>query len=326
MSKVSVLVAAYNAESYIHECIDSLLTQTMSDIEVICIDDASTDSTPAILDQYASADSRVVVRHLKENVGQARARNIALAMSDGAYVCMLDSDDWFSPDALQAAADVLDHHPETDSVLFQVDEVYADHVRRYPLPSFESISGTQAFEYSLDWRVHGLYMIRGDLHRRLPYDDSSRAYSDDNTTRMHYLKSREVRQCEGVYHYRQHDSSVTHQVSVARFDYLKANESMLRQMKDAGVSAHLLDEYENIRWLNLIDTYLFYYKYHHQLSPSDREYGMGEMHRIWKSIDTGRLKRGVKMKFGYWPLRPFWWLFRVQEQFYFTLRALVGRN
>ena len=100
MSKVSVLVAAYNAESYIHECIDSLLAQTMSDIEVICIDDASTDSTPAILDQYARADSRVMVRHLKENVGQARARNIALAMSGGAYVCMLDSDDWFSPDAL----------------------------------------------------------------------------------------------------------------------------------------------------------------------------------------------------------------------------------
>lgn len=326
MIKVSVLVAAFNAEPYIKECIDSLLSQTMSDIEVICVDDASTDRTPEILDDFAKTDDRVVVRHLNENVGQAKARNIGLSISKGAFVCMLDSDDRFSPDALQSALDVFEDYPDTDCVLFQVDEVYPDHVRRYPLPDFDCFSGIQAFEASLDWSIHGLYMIRGDLHRLMPYDDSVRAFSDDNTTRMHYLKSREVRQCNGIYYYRQHDNSVTHQVSVRRFDYLKANESMLRQMRNANVPEKLIDEYENIRWLNLIDAYLFYFKYHGRLSTPDKEYGLNELHRVWNAIDTKRLRRSLKWKFGYMPLRPSWLLFRVQENIYFSLRKIFGRN
>lgn len=326
MIRVSVLVAAYNAEKYIKECIDSLLSQTIPDLEVICIDDASTDHTPDILDRYAREDDRVLVRHLEENVGQAKARNIGLSLARGTYVCMLDSDDWFAPDALQSAVEVFETHHETDCVLFQVDEVYADHARRYPMPDFDSISGFQAFEYSLDWRIHGLYMIRGDLHHLIPYDDTSRAYSDDNTTRMHYLRSREVRQCDGVYYYRQHDHSVTHQVGVIRFDYLKANESMLRQMKDASVPERLIDEYENIRWLNLIDTYMFYYLHSRQLQPEERAYGLSEMKRVWRSIDTSRVRWRLKMKFGYWPMRPSWWLFRAQEQLYFTSRAVLRRN
>ena len=326
MSKVTVLVAAYNAEQYIARCLDSLRAQSHRDWQAVCVDDASSDGTLAILKDYAATDSRIEVVAMNKNGGQAKARNLALERAQGEYVCMLDSDDWFAPDALERACDVLDKHPSTDTVLFQVDEVYDDHVRRYPMPAFEVMSGQQAFEASLTWAVHGLYMIRANIHKRFPYDDSSKAYSDDNTTRVHYLNSREVRQCGGVYHYRQHPASVTHRVSVRRFDYLRANESMKRQMEEAHVEQRLMDVYERVRWLNLVDTYLFYYKYRDALSATDRQYGLGEMRRVWGDIECSRLPLKLRWKLGYMPLRPFWQLFRLQEEVYFTLRRWMKRG
>jgi len=320
MSKVSVLVAAYNAERHVAQCLDSLLAQTHRDWQAICVDDASTDGTLDLLHAYAAKDSRIEVVHLGSNGGQARARNVALGRARGKYVCMLDSDDWLADDALQQACRVLDSHPQADTVLFQVDEVYHDHVRRYPMPPFEAMTGTQAFEASLTWQVHGLYMIRHSIHQHFPYDDSSKAYSDDNTTRIHYLHSHEVRQCQGIYYYRQHALSVTHRPSVRRFDYLRANESMKRQMLEAKVEERLVDLYERVRWLNLIDTYFFYFSQGKHLGEADRQYGVAEMRRVWANIECRRLPMRLKCKFGYMPLRPFWALFRFQEEVYFTLR------
>ena len=77
MSKVSVLVAAYNSAPYIRECLDSLRKQTLTDIQVIVVDDASTDETSVILEEYASMDNRFVWKRLKQNGGQAKARNVA---------------------------------------------------------------------------------------------------------------------------------------------------------------------------------------------------------------------------------------------------------
>lgn len=323
MTRISVLVAAYNAAESIGVCLKSLCTQTHTDVQILCVDDASTDHTPQLLDEWSQQDSRITVTHLPENRGQAYARNIALEQADGDFICMLDSDDWFAPDALEQAAAVFAQHPETDCVLFQVVEVTEGKQRHYPLPDFEVMTGEEAFEASLTWQLHGLYMVRAALHKQNPYDDSSRAYSDDNTTRIHYLLSRQVRVCQGIYYYLQHPDSVTHQVSVRRFDYLRANESMRRQMLQHGVGQRLLDTYENVRWLNLIDLYMFWYQHRRQLSDDDSRYGLSEMRRVWGSIDTACILPQHRRKFGYMPLRCSWWLFRCQEEVYFFLRFLI---
>ncbi len=114
-------------------------------------------------------------------------------------------------------------------------------------------------------------------------------------------------------------------MSVRRFDYLRANESMRRQMEKAGADDRLLGIYEKIRWLNLIDTYMFYYCHGKELSDADRAYGLAEMRRVWRNIETWRIPRNLRLKPGYIPLRP-WWLFRLQEEGYFTLRKWMGKN
>ena len=324
MPKVSVLVAVYNAEPFLPQCLDSLMNQTLKDIQVICIDDASTDGSLRLLHEYAAKDSRIEIVALPENQGQAHARNEGLKHATGDYICMLDADDWFSSDALQLAVDVFDD--QTDCVLFDVVMWESpQQPSRYPMPSFERLSGEEAFLLSLDWQIHGLYMVRADIHRQHPYDETCRLYSDDNTTRIHYLCSRRVRRCEGRYFYRQHAASVTHRSSVRRFDYLRANESMRRQMQALGVSQQILDEYENHRWLNMIGVYMFYHVHGRELSAADRTYGLSELRRVWASIDRRALKKETIAKFGYRPCTS-WRMFRLQEWLYFTLRGFLGKN
>lgn len=325
MCKVSILVAVYNAELFLGECLDSLLRQTLSDIQIICVDDCSTDKSPQILDSYALADKRVEVIHLERNQGQAHARNVGLERARGEYVCFLDSDDWMSDYCLEQAVTCFERHPQTDAVLFNTVYEYADRKEPYPMEDFDSMSGKDAFEASLTWKIHGVYIVRAAIHHRFPYDESARAYSDDNTTRLHYLVSREVRCCKGQYHYRQHADSVTHKPSIRKFDYLIANASMKRSLIQLCCDERLLDVYENVRWLNVVDAMYFVYKNRQHLSEHDVKYGYEIIKNTWKSIETNRLTLRNKLKFGYMPLRCSWLLFKMQEYVYFTLKSVLFR-
>ena len=100
MPEISVIVPVYRAEAYLHACIDSILSQTFSDFELILVDDGSPDNCGAICDDYAARDSRVRVIH-QENQGQAAARNRALAVARGDWVCFVDSDDTVHPQMLE---------------------------------------------------------------------------------------------------------------------------------------------------------------------------------------------------------------------------------
>ena len=93
---VSIIVPVYNAEKYLHRCIDSILVQTCMDWELLLIDDGSKDSSGDICDEYAAKDSRIRVFH-KENGGVSSARNLGLNHAQGEWVTFVDSDDWIKP-------------------------------------------------------------------------------------------------------------------------------------------------------------------------------------------------------------------------------------
>jgi glycosyltransferase involved in cell wall biosynthesis len=329
MAKVSVLVAVYNAEAFLSECLDSLLGQTLHDIQVVCVDDASTDASPTILDEYAAQDARIKVLHLEHNLGVAHARNAALTVADGEYICMLDADDWFAEDALQKAVEVFDSNPLTDCVLFSFVLAYpvSGGVRYedYPCKTFEVLTGMEACELSLSWQIHGIYLVRSSIQKKYPYDTTCRLYSDDNTTRIHYAVSREVRCCSGTYYYLQHAQSGTHKATVRRFDMLRARESLYNSLSELAADKRLLREVMNLWWLSVIDCYMYYHCCSHELSVTDREHALYEMHRAWKRVDRKLLNKKTTAKLGYRPL-SFWLLFRLEEWVYFTLRGWMGRN
>lgn len=107
MPKVSFLVPVYNAEQYLEECVDSILAQSYKDIEVLLVDDGSTDSSGAICEQYASKDSRVRFFH-QENAGVSAARNLALDNAKGEFVCFVDSDDVLAKEYLKHLLELSD--------------------------------------------------------------------------------------------------------------------------------------------------------------------------------------------------------------------------
>ncbi len=106
---VSVLVPVYNVEKYIRECLDSIIAQTLKDIEIICVEDGSTDSSLRILQEYAAKDARVVVIS-KPNGGLPSARNAGLDAARGKYIGFIDGDDYISPDMYRRMYDTAFKH------------------------------------------------------------------------------------------------------------------------------------------------------------------------------------------------------------------------
>ena len=110
--KISVVMSAYNAEKYLREAMDSILTQTFADFQLIVIDDKSTDASGGILKEYAARDARVVVLENEENMGLTKSLNRGLSIARGEYIARMDADDISVPDRFQKQVDFLDSHPD----------------------------------------------------------------------------------------------------------------------------------------------------------------------------------------------------------------------
>ncbi|MFF3937572.1 bifunctional glycosyltransferase/CDP-glycerol:glycerophosphate glycerophosphotransferase [Streptomyces phaeofaciens] len=118
MPRFSIIVPCFKVQGFLRECLDSLLTQSYRDFEVIAVDDRSPDGCGAILDEFAARDARVRVLHLPENVGLGRARNAGMPHATGDYLFFLDSDDTLTPGALRASADRLAEAGDPDVLVF----------------------------------------------------------------------------------------------------------------------------------------------------------------------------------------------------------------
>ena len=104
--KISVIVPVYNTKEYLGKCIDSIINQTYQNLEIILVDDGSTDGSGDIIDGYAKRDGRIVVLH-KENGGAGSARNMGLRVAKGAYIGFIDSDDWIEDGMYQALVEAM---------------------------------------------------------------------------------------------------------------------------------------------------------------------------------------------------------------------------
>lgn len=103
MPKVSVIIPVYNVEKYITQALDSVVNQTLVDIEIICVNDCTPDKSFEIVKEYASKDKRFVLLENEDNCGQGVARNKALEIAKGDYIMFLDPDDWLELDACEKA-------------------------------------------------------------------------------------------------------------------------------------------------------------------------------------------------------------------------------
>ncbi|MET9959141.1 bifunctional glycosyltransferase family 2 protein/CDP-glycerol:glycerophosphate glycerophosphotransferase [Streptomyces sp. NPDC006326] len=124
MPRFSVIVPAYKVQAYLQESLDSVLSQSYGDLELIAVDDASPDACGSIIDEYAARDPRVTAVHLAHNLGLGPARNVGLARATGDYLVFLDGDDTLAPGALQAITDRLKDTGSPDVLVYDYARIF----------------------------------------------------------------------------------------------------------------------------------------------------------------------------------------------------------
>lgn len=217
---LSIIIPVYNVESFLRVCIISILNQDYSDIEVLLIDDGSTDSSGSICDHFQKRDSRIQVYHTK-NLGVGNARNLGIEKAKGEYITFVDSDDYVSPDIYKANIGLLDSDNSIDIV--QIPLVGKKNQRRiiegkknlFDMWIFQNKIITNYF-WDKIFRRHILENLRFPTNMR--YED--RFLFSDVLCAINKLYISD----KGGYHYRNHSGQLTKQCNVGlKLDMIKAN-------------------------------------------------------------------------------------------------------
>lgn len=225
MPKVSVIVPVYNAGKYLQECIDSILNQTLFDLELILVDDGSTDDSPEICEQFAKKDARVRCIH-QANAGAAAARNQGMNVARGEYIAFVDSDDWIDADMYKRMVDtakenncdlvICDCLKESDSgshlYTHGLPAGFYDRKRMYSV-YFPQLLMPDTMEYPVtisSW----LLLIRREVitANQITFPEGMR-FSEDllfGSEVGHFAQSMTYLKEYAPYHYRQNPDSVTH--------------------------------------------------------------------------------------------------------------------
>lgn len=224
MAKISVIVPVYNAEKYLRCCLDSVTGQTLRDIEIICVDDGSTDQSPQIIEAYAKKDDRIKVIH-KENGGLVLARKAGVAAASGAYVGYVDSDDWIEPDMYEKLYEKVREHgcdivasglfrQFSDSIVKVTNTIAAgvydsDAIKKHILPSmlYNGIYYQMGVRPNL---VNKLFRKELLMSVQMSVPENITNGEDAAVTYPSILAAEKIILTDEIYyHYRQHDSSMS---------------------------------------------------------------------------------------------------------------------
>lgn len=209
MDKISVIIPVYNVADYLPECLDSVLSQDHTNLEVILVDDGSKDESGAICDSYAARDSRVRVIHQK-NAGAAAAKNAGLRIATGEYLSFVDSDDYLEPNVYGYMLSILKEHG-ADAAQFSFRDVYRTQTEDHILPGRQELTSKEYLaRFPKDWTCALLW---NKLYKRTLYDgvffEEGHKIDDEYFTYRGFLKPCKV-VCDEkiIYNYRKRASSV----------------------------------------------------------------------------------------------------------------------
>lgn len=259
---ISIIIPVYNCRQWLPACIDSILTQSYADIELLLIDDGSTDGSSDICDDYASRDPRIRVMHTS-NRGQSSARNLGLDNMQGDMVSFVDSDDILLPDALQTLLSLMQ---TTGADIAEGERIAGRNYQGSPRLDSGSyatrlFSPTEAMESCLyQATLHNSPW--GKLYRRHIFDKLRFAegmiYEDlDLIYRLHDISRLSAYTSRPVYFYRKGHASTTGTFTERRLDVLKVvsriETYMAANHPELLLAAHdrALSAYFNIFWLSL---------------------------------------------------------------------------
>ena len=238
---ISIIVPIYNVENYLNKCIDSILNQTYKNLEIILVDDGSTDLSGNIADEYAFKDNRIKVIH-KENGGLSDARNTGLEIIKGDYVGFIDSDDYIDPLMYEKLYKYIQDNG-LDVVLCGTNKVDEDD---------RIIESSNFFQsYSVNSKEEMVDIVFGDVHNNGPISVCTKLFKKHIFKNIRFPKGKSYEDCFVVmrwidqtnrmgclpnhfYNYRMRSGSITHvkMYNPKIFDIIEAEEKNIKEIKD----------------------------------------------------------------------------------------------
>lgn len=251
--KVSVIVPAYNAEKFLKECLDSIINQSFRDIEIICINDGSTDSTESIIANYTKLDSRIS-GFTQINQGLGAARNKGLSIAKGDYVCFVDADDWLSKHfilRLYQQAHIVDADIAMGNIVRAIPDgskfVYVDFVKVMK----RQIVCDALEKYKImdiprrNYVVNKLYKRQSLIDNDLWFEEGVAFEDIEWSTNMAYKLKKLVTARHANYYYRYNTISLMIGDSEKGYeDYHKAQQKALKFRQSINLPIEHIDYYE----------------------------------------------------------------------------------
>lgn len=236
---VSIIIPIYKVEKYLSKCIDSVISQTYKNIEILLIDDGSPDNCPEICDLYAQKDKRIKVFH-KENGGHSSARNLGLSVANGWWICFVDSDDYICDDYVEHFVNVA-LRTGAEIVCAGYEEIEED--------TNESLdSNSISTDVSILEQEDALYLLLCDKLRSYPWNkmfyrglwqdvrwrEDYKVYEDCLTLYLVFAKSKKVAiSNKATYRYLQRSSSILHEqnpdIFLKLFDVLDEQQKYIEK-------------------------------------------------------------------------------------------------
>ena len=245
MQKISIIIAAYNMEQYIEKCLNSCLNQTLSETEIIIIDDASTDNTANIINKYANKCSNIKVFFMNKNKRQGAARNIGILNSNAEYIFFLDADDWIEPDTCQKLYEAANGADMCGGDMF----INTDTDEKIKKITYHSIFSPNEDEREFYLKNNGLFtsrIYRKDFLEKYKILFPENIFYEDlifNTLCGFYFES--VIKIEGAfYHYYQRANSSSHYHSKQQFNRREIAEKLYEECYNRGL---------NIKFKKIVD-------------------------------------------------------------------------
>ena len=287
MNKISIIIPIYNGSRYLPHTITSILSQTYTNFEIICVDDGSTDNSLAVLNTYAKQDSRISV-YTKPNGGTApKAVKFGLQYACGDYFMYMSQDDLLAPDSLYKS---INRVIETgaDIVLPDMQRYYENNNTNSAIIGLNGdrtpiLTGQEAFYYSIDWTIHGFALINMSLLKQVGYYDFS-FNSDEYTTRLCYLNANKVAFSNGVFYYRcDNNEAITRKISPQIFDAYDTYKRLEKIARDHNLDTKTIIKIRTAAWHIIISRQIMLFQ-PSTLTKEQKKLFQIELHKLYNSF------------------------------------------
>jgi len=243
MSKISIIVPVYNVEKYLPQCLDSIINQTFTDFECICVNDGSPDNSLAILNEYAHKDKRIKVIS-QENRGLSFARNLGLKVVTGKYISFIDSDDFISKDFLEKLLTVAEK--ENSDIVYCKHKTYLSIDNKYKDTLKRNVINKLFFKYSKEKQLKHILSIvenarsvcmklyKADVIKdnALSFFEKIDAEEDFSFNILANLYSKQINLLdEEIYFYRKQVKSLTTKEDTFRINAIKSFICLTKEME-----------------------------------------------------------------------------------------------